>query len=70
MTKSERQGVYFHCFTSQTQLCANCTHYYPHYRRDGHSFDSGHCVYPRHKLRYAWDTCQHFQNKNKKEESE
>lgn len=63
MTKSERQGIYFHCFTAETQLCANCVYYYDHYLQDGWCLSSGHCVYPRHKLRHAWDTCGHFKNK-------
>ena len=63
MTTSERRGIYIHCFTTQTELCANCTHYYPHYLKEGFRLGSGHCAYPRMKLRYAYDTCQHFQNK-------
>ena len=64
MTTSERRSVYIHNLTTETPMCANCAHYYPHYTEKRFPLHSGHCVYPRAKLRNAYDTCEHFQNKN------
>lgn len=63
MTLNERRDLYSWNLTPDTQLCINCKYFYRHYREDGWAFDSGHCVYPRLKLRKAYDSCNYFQNK-------
>lgn len=48
-----------------TQICLNCKHFHQHYNRVGDIFlalHSGHCSYPRLKIREVTDTCEHFQN--------
>ena len=64
MTTDHRRTIYTHALTPQTQLCTNCRHYYTHYTARGEPLSSGHCVTPRIKLRYAYDTCRHFENKH------
>ena len=49
------------------QSCATCKHFYQHYVRHGRGYvktGSGHCVYPRIKLRHD-DTpaCKHYGEK-------
>ena len=56
-----------------TQVCFHCTHFPQHYPPRGNAvlaLHCGHCCYPRMKDRQVTDTCQHFQNKYQKEESE
>ena len=63
-TIRERMEAYIHAPGTAMPMCANCTHYYAHYRKDGWSFGCGHCVYPRMNSRRAYDFCEHFENKN------
>ena len=63
MTLNERRELYSWNLTPAAQLCINCKYFHRHYRKDGWAFDSGHCVYPRLKLRRAYDSCNYFQNK-------
>lgn len=57
---------YYRCFgmTPETEVCANCTHFYQHYREDGEPIYAGHCAYPRMKPRDPFNSCAHFENKN------
>lgn len=64
MKTRERMETYVHSFTPETPFCENCTHYSPHYTECGFKLNSGHCVYPRIKLKKAYDTCEHFQTKS------
>lgn len=67
MTTRERQEIYFHGSTDGAALCANCKHFYPHYLNTGvygyRPANSGHCCYPRLKLRRAYDTCEKFERR-------
>lgn len=63
MTVNERRAIYCHNLTVETPLCVNCAHYYPHFSENGYPFSSGHCVFPRIKLRRAYDACAHFKAK-------
>lgn len=63
MNVNERREIFCHSLTEYTPMCVNCAHYYPHFSADGYSLGSGHCVYPRIKLRRAYDTCKYFRNK-------
>ena len=63
MTKLEREHMYSQ-LTPEMELCINCTHFHRHYHENGRPFDSGHCSFPRSKLKRAYDTCDRFDNKN------
>lgn len=64
MNVHERLVIYCHNLTQETPFCINCKHFYQHYRKDGWPFNSGHCCFPRLKLRRDYDTCEHFENKH------
>lgn len=54
-------------------ICANCEHFHEHfvkipspYNAGGFQFqsiDEGHCSFPRFKVRKAWTSCEHWQEK-------
>ena len=48
-------------------VCATCAHFRRHYIKMGRRYDpihSGHCVYPRGKLRYEeTPACRHYKEK-------
>jgi len=52
-----------------TPTCETCTHFRQHYIKFGYRYDkihSGHCVYPRGKLRYCeTPACYHYKKKEK-----
>lgn len=64
----ERRRLYLHNPEAAGPLCATCAHYHAHYildalaREEPHflKVHSGHCSCPRGKLRYAYDTCEHW----------
>lgn len=68
---NERQRLYLHNPGAAGPMCFSCKHFVPHYRRDipairGREFvpmHSGHCTFPRGKLRYAYDTCEHWERR-------
>lgn len=67
MTTNERRELFCHSLTANTPLCTNCKHFYQHFLWDGNRFraaNSGHCGFPRLKLRMAYDTCKHFREKD------
>lgn len=49
------------------EQCGTCRHFRQHYIKFGCRYDkvlSGHCVYPRGKLRYSkTPACEHYQKK-------
>ena len=50
----------------QEEVCANCKHYVQHwvktkYREGLSPCNTGHCLYPRKKLRKPGETCEHFE---------
>ena len=60
MTKLERRDTYYWNLTPETPLCINCKHFYRHYvwaQGKYTPIDSGHCAFPRLKLREAYDQC-------------
>ena len=70
MTLNERRDLYYWNLTPDAALCTNCKHFIRHYIKGGPmhtvsmvSLDCGHCVFPRTKLRKAYDICGYFQNK-------
>lgn len=64
MNVHERREAYYWNLTKETPLCINCKHFHQHYQRNGRPFNSGHCCFPRLKLRKDYDTCEHFENKH------
>lgn len=44
----------------ETEACLNCRYFFRHYVRDGSETPWGHCVYPRLKVRSAFDRCDSF----------
>lgn len=49
-----------------SQVCANCKHFYQHYVLDSWSrsykkIHLGHCVYPRQKEKMVTNGCAHFE---------
>lgn len=76
MTRREREKMYNRqCWRFPTDIpfCINCEHFYQHYVKGGPPvytidmvpLDCGHCAFPRTKERKAYDTCEHFKNKNR-----
>lgn len=63
MNVNERLTIYCHSLTPETPFCVNCSHFFQHYQRNGKPFNSGHCCFPRLKLRKDYDTCGYFENK-------
>lgn len=63
MTVNEHRKICYHSVTSETPLCVNCAHYYPHFSKDGYPLWCGHCATPRLKFRKAYDTCEYFEIK-------
>lgn len=66
MNVHERRELYLHRDTNENNLCAYCRHYCPHYvLLDCHFLviNTGHCLYPRLKLRAAYDICEKFERK-------
>ena len=49
------------------KTCATCAHFRRHYIKMGYRYNpihSGHCVYPRGKLRYEeTPACKHYKEK-------
>lgn len=66
MNISERRALYIHDNTGTAPICVNCKHFYQHYLKDGIPLWSGHCGYPRIKLRYTYDTCKEFERNDAK----
>lgn len=70
MNIRERVHQYYWNLTPETPFCINCKHFHRHYVLGSwhHGrytpIDCGHCVFPRMKERKAYDTCEHFKNKN------
>ena len=64
MNVSKRRELCYWSLTPELPLCVNCEHYYQHYQQNGEPFASGHCCFPRLKLRKDYDTCEHFKQKN------
>ncbi len=60
-TVRERMEAIMNIPGTEMPMCANCTHYHPHYTKDGRPFLCGHCPYPRMKPRRAYDLCEYFQ---------
>ncbi len=60
-TVRDRVEAYIHTPGAAMSMCANCAHYYPHYREDGWPLGCGHCSYPRMKQRRAYDLCEHWE---------
>lgn len=52
----------------ECECCFNCTHYHQHYvvsRRDGYTTCFfGHCSFPRLKIRYPNQCCEHFKQRS------
>lgn len=67
MNVHERRETYYWAMSADAPLCANCKHFYLHYLPHGeYDFrpaNSGHCCYPRLKLRRVYDTCEHFESR-------
>lgn len=67
MTQRERYMLYLDG-KPESEICENCRYFHPHFiamQDEYQRVDAGHCGYPRVKLRYSYDTCQYFYNKNK-----
>ena len=68
MNITERREIYYWAMSPEAPLCANCKHFHLHYVKDGilgyRPANSGHCGYPRLKLRRVYDTCNYFTGEN------
>ncbi len=62
MDEKRRMLQYLHDPENRTPICWNCIHFQQHYIRwygTYRTVGSGHCVYPRIKLRRCYDVCEH-----------
>lgn len=64
MNVTERREIYYFAMSPDAPQSANCKHFHLHYVPDGirgyRPANSGHCIYPRLKLRRVFDTCRYF----------
>ncbi len=58
----------YYGISEHEEVCANCRHFYQHYGKSVYAYsvsfaaiNAGHCVYPRTKNRYPYDTCKYFE---------
>ena len=70
MTTEDRRTRYYDDPRNRDGLCITCKHFYRHYLRwqprDYRPLDAGHCVQSRRtKNRRAYDTCEHFEQKER-----